>query len=65
MALFCTAICTAVCTYICTSGCVGINRCLSTAEAPAAMKLNFCLPHESIYKEKVVDQVSQRSTVNG
>lgn len=32
-------------------------RCLSTAEAPAAMKLNFCLPHESIYKDKVVDQV--------
>ena len=27
------------------------------------MKLNFCLPHESIYKDKVVDQVSQLSSV--
>ncbi|CAM9769551.1 unnamed protein product [Ectocarpus sp. 13 AM-2016] len=33
-------------------------RCFSTAEAPAVMKLNFCLPHETIYKDKDVDQVS-------
>ncbi|CAM9485937.1 unnamed protein product [Scytosiphon promiscuus] len=32
-------------------------RCFSTAEAPAVMKLNFCLPHETIYKDKDVDQV--------
>lgn len=34
-----------------------LSRCFSTAEAPAAMKLNFCLPHETIYKDKEVDQV--------
>ncbi|CAM9562553.1 unnamed protein product, partial [Ascophyllum nodosum] len=32
-------------------------RNFSTAEAPAVMKLNFGLPHQTIYKEKVVDQV--------
>ena len=33
------------------------SRNFSTAEAPAVMKLNFGLPHQTIYKEKVVDQV--------
>ena len=50
--------------HFCFSTAVCIGRCLSTAEAPAAMKLNFCLPHESIYKDKVVDQVSQLSRVH-
>lgn len=31
------------------------------------MKLNFCLPHETIYKDKDVDQVifAQQESLNG
>jgi hypothetical protein len=36
-----------------------VQRCLSSeaATAPTAVKLNFSLPHETIYKDKEVSSV--------